>query len=263
MTRTPYREKIIEITKGIVSTLSDYLLIQLYFGVELMGAGYGSRNVYRASERAWEDFFAGEKRSVGRQNLYRLKSKGLITYARGGSNLQITEAGRRRLKAVIPFYDGRRVWDGKLYLVTFDIPENRKYQREVLREYLKKIGCGMFQWSVWLTPYDPREVLRDFVFQSGLEGMVVVSDIGKDGSIGGEEIEYLVARVFKLNELNKRYVDFVARYGGLSGSREKLAFDFLPILKDDPQLPFALLPKDWLGEKAYKIYLNNMRAHTS
>ncbi len=263
MTRTPYREKIIEITKGIVSTLSDYLLIQLYFGVELMGAGYGSRNVYRASDRAWEDFFAGKKRSAVRQNLYQLKSKGLITYTKGGSDPQITEAGRRRLRAVIPFYDEKRVWDGKLYLVTFDIPEDRKYQREVLREYLKKIGCGMFQWSVWLTPYDPRRVLRDFVSRSKLEGMVVVSDIGKDGSIGGEDIKDIIARVFKLNELNKRYVDFVARYEGLSGSREKLAFDFLPILKDDPQLPFALLPKDWLGEKAYKIYLKDMRAHTS
>lgn len=260
MPKTPYREKIARVTKGVVSTLSDYLLLQLYFWVELMGAGYGSPNVYRASERAWGEFFAGKEGRAARQNLYQLKSKGLITYAKGGSNPQITNAGLRKLRAVVPFYDEKRIWDGKLYLVTFDIPEDRKYQREMLREYLKKIGCGMLQWSVWLTLYDPRKVLRDFVVRSGLEGMVIVSDIGKDGSIGGEEVKDLVARVFKLDELSKRYANFVDKYKRMFESGEDLAFDFLSILKDDPQLPFALLPKDWLGEVAYKIYLKNMRA---
>ena len=29
--------------------------------------------------------------------------------------------------------------------------------------------------------------------------------------------------------------------------------EYLAILKDDPQLPFALLEKKWIGQRAYKI----------
>ncbi|MDP1710522.1 MAG: CRISPR-associated endonuclease Cas2 [candidate division WWE3 bacterium] len=259
MPRIPDREKIAAITRGIVSTLSDYLLIQAYFGVELMFAGYGSRNVYRASERAWEQFFASKGKSAKRA-LYCLKSEGLVTYARGGGELAITEVGIKRLRATIPFYDEKRTWDGKLYLITFDIPEEKKQHREVLRKYLKKIGCGMLQLSVWITPHDPRETLRNFITQSGSEGMVVVSDVGRDGSIGDGDIKVLVAKVYKLDELNERYGNFIRQAKAAVSTLEELKFVFLSILKEDSQLPFALLPKDWLGNKAYNIYTNLMRS---
>lgn len=258
MPKVPAREKIIKATKGLVSTLSDYLLIQLYFGAELMVGGHG-RNVHRASEAAWEDFFSGKGQTPERRALYGLKSKGFVDYGRGRSDLRITEAGLKRLQALVPFYDQKRVWDGKLYLITFDIPEQKKSQREILRSYLKKIGCGMLQLSVWITPYDPREVLRDFVFRSGLQGMVLVSDMGKDGSIGGIDIKALVERIFDLEFLNARYRQFVKQYRKPKGPGLTLAANFLSILKEDPQLPFDLLPDGWMGKEAYAIYAKHLR----
>lgn len=260
MSSKSYREKILGVTKGVLSTLSDYLLIQLYFGAEVMTSGYGSHRVYQASERAWEDFFDSKGGSkVVRQNFYKLRSRGLLSPTSDG-NQAITKAGWKRIKAAIPFYDERRAWDGKVYLVTFDIPEERKSQREFLRNYLKKIGCGMLQLSVWVTPYDPRAILRSFVERAGLEGLVLVADVGKDGSIAGESIPGLMQRVFKLGELDSRYRDFVDKHGpGRGKDPQELRFDFLSILGDDPQLPFSLLPKGWLGEKAYTIYQNSLR----
>uniref|UniRef100_A0A832DUL1 CRISPR-associated endonuclease Cas2 n=1 Tax=candidate division WWE3 bacterium TaxID=2053526 RepID=A0A832DUL1_UNCKA len=259
MPKVPDREKIIAATKGLVSTLSDYLLIQLYFGMELMAGGHG-RNVGQAGEAAWEDFFSGKGQTPKRRALYGLKSRGFVDYARGCSDLRVTEAGLKRLRALVPFYDQRRIWNGKLYLITFDIPEQKKSQREILRSYLKKIGCGMLQLSVWITPYDPREVLRDFVSQSGLQGMVLVSDMGKDGSIGGADIKTIVEKVFDLESLNARYGQFVRQYRKTKGPVAALTVDFLSILKDDPQLPFALLPDAWMGAEAYAIYAKHLRS---
>ena len=34
-----------------------------------------------------------------------------------------------------------------------------------------------------------------------------------------------------------------------------MATSYLSILKEDPQLPFPLYPKDFLGEKAFHLYL--------
>ncbi len=258
MSAETYREKVLELTKGVLSTLSDYLLIQLFFGVEMTVGGHG-RNVYQANEAAWKDFFDAKASAKVKQNLSNLKSRGLILYS-AGEDPQITKAGWKRLQSVLPSYDERRVWDGKIYLVTYDIPEEKKRHREVLRKYLKKIGCGMLQLSVWITPYDPRETLRNFITQSGLEGMVVVSDVGRDGSIGGGDIKVLVAKVYKLDELNERYGNFIRQAKDAASTLEELKFGFLSILKEDFQLPFALLPKDWLGNKAYNIYTNLMRS---
>lgn len=260
MPKTPYREKLLEATKGVISFLGDYLLYQAYFGAELMvSSGHSSSSVWRASERATEAFLADKESRAARQALRSLKSRGLVFWEKG-ENPKITEAGLRRLKSILPFYDAKRVWDGKIYLVTFDIPELRKNQREMLRQHLKKLGCGMLQLSVWITPYDPRGALYKFVAEFGLDGMILVSDVGKDGSVGGEEIKDLVARVFKLGELGSRYGEFISNCKKVTaGNVESLSFEFLSILADDPQLPFDLLPKDWAGSRAYEIYTKHLR----
>ena len=54
---------------------------------------------------------------------------------------EITKAGMKRLASVIPSYDEIRLWDKRLHVVTYDIPEKKKNTRDVLRMYLRKIGC--------------------------------------------------------------------------------------------------------------------------
>ena len=64
----------------------------------------------------------------------------------------------------------------------------------------------------------------------------------------------LVNRVYKLDQLNQRYSEFIfwVRKGRLD--KKQIAFKFLSILADDPQLPFDILPYNWLGNKAYKLF---------
>ena len=83
--------------------------------------------------------------------------------------------------------------------------------------------------------------------------------------IGKEKLEDLIRRVYRLDALNARYDEFMERYE--PQNKPKSLFDmsaaYFAILKDDPQLPFALLPKDFLGEKAYHHYQSFMKYDAS
>lgn len=243
-----------EKTGGLVSFLSDYLLLQILTGLEIMTSGYGSRNVYRASERAMEEFL-GIKEDQIKAGISSLKNRGYISFAKPGARPEITNLGRGRLKRILPQYDKNRPWDGKIYVVAYDIPEKTRFKRDQLRSILQRLGCGKMQSSVWITPFNPKEVLKNFVWENRLSGLVIVSEVDKDGAIGGESFPELVYKVYNLSSLEKEYASFIKRHTETKALKDELAFEYLSLLKKDPQLPFELLPKNWLGREANKIYL--------
>lgn len=165
---------------------------------------------------------------------------------------EITEEGKKRLFANIPRYDEKRVWDHKLHIVTYDISEKHRKDRRLLFQFLKTLGCGRLQDSVWMTPYNPVDTVREFVREHGLSGMIIVSDIGRDGSIGDEDIQSLVVRIYRLERINEEYEYWLKRV------RKKKVLDqadiaaYLDILSTDPQVPYSLLPSWWKGDEAYK-----------
>lgn len=164
---------------------------------------------------------------------------------------EITSKGLERLTASLPQYDEKRIWDGRLHLVTYDIPESKKTQREIFRRYLRRIGCGKLQDSVWMTPYNPIDIVRKFIDAHGLVGTVIISDLGKDASIGEEDMVSLLARVYELEELNVRYEAWLKDIQKSKVIDMQSVFAYLAILRDDPQLPFILLPSWWKGDEAF------------
>lgn len=50
-------------------------------------------------------------------------------------------------------------WDGKYHIISFDISEQRRKIRDELRRRLKEIGLIKLQDSVWVYPYDCREIV--------------------------------------------------------------------------------------------------------
>jgi phenylacetic acid degradation operon negative regulatory protein len=257
MKKEELKKAILKISKGIVSTMTDLILVQIFFWLELgLRGGHGPGDVHWAMEEAFSRL---EEKQV-KQTTYRLKKRGLIKYPKGKGILtsKITVAGKKRLARLLPVYDEKRTWDKKIYLVTYDIPEDKRTDRNRLRDYLKKIGCGMLQASVWLTLYNPKEVLQEFIEERKLAGQVLISDLGKDGSIGEESLKELIARVYQLDKINNRYLNFVQDWQAKEGLKDfeksQLNFSFFSILKDDAQLPFELLPEGWVGDRAYQIF---------
>jgi hypothetical protein len=96
------------------------------------------------------------------QKLYYLNEKKLIKKIVKDNQkfYEITEKGKKliaweKIDEVTKRRSGQ--WDGYLRIVMFDIPENKKYTREVVRKKLKKIGFIQEQKSVFIYPFECKE----------------------------------------------------------------------------------------------------------
>lgn len=58
------------------------------------------------------------------------------------------------IKALLDFKKKEKKWNGKWFLVFFDVPETQRNKRDYLRDYLQKIGFYRYQQSVYIFPYE-------------------------------------------------------------------------------------------------------------
>ena len=249
--RLARKRKIETLSWGLAFRMTDLVLLQLFLGLSLVARSRQAGKFLGGSFQKIHNNFDEEKI---KRAFYALKKEGLVEY---GKRLwlepQITQEGKRRLAGFLPQYDPLRAWDKRLYLITYDIPEKERKNRDLLRRFLKKIGCGLLQESLWITPYNPKKVINEFVAEANLQELILISDMGKDGQIGQEDIRELINRVYNLNELNERYREFIHKHTEKKHPNMEVVSGFFSILKDDPQLPFELLPDDWRGEKAWQL----------
>lgn len=244
------KRKIESLSWGLASRMGDLALLTLFLGLSL---SMPSRHTGKFLGKTFQKLHDTLDETTLKTVFYRLKQKGLISYAKNiWQTPQITQSGKNRLRQLLPAYDEKRIWDKRLYLISYDIPNTKKTLRDNLRQILKSLGCGLLQESVWLTPYNPKKILEAFVEKNDLAGQVLLSDLGKDGSIGEEDNRSLVNRVYCLDDLNQRYQEFINLWPAKPPT-PKILSRFFSILKDDPQLPFELLPDDWLGEQAWEL----------
>lgn len=236
----------------------DLALALVFFQFRIIGAHTVAR-VAKAVDQTGDDLKEVNYSKIKRA-LKDLHRKGLINSIKDDfTKAQVTKLGRKRLNSILPQYQTRRPWDKKLYLVTYDIPVASNSKRDALRDYLKTIGCGLLQESVWVTPYNPTDLAKEFALERDLEGTILVSALGREGSVGNMNLEELVDKVYNLSELNKRYENFLTQVRAKSLKGPQVMFAYLSILKDDPQLPFELLPEDWGGDTAYRVLQKNLR----
>ena len=97
-----------------------------------------------------------------KQELKPLKTKGYIKFGQkdGETAITITERGKEKvlkyklseMKLIKP-----KKWDGIWRIVVFDIPEEKKVVREILRRKLKDLEFEVIQKSVFVTPHPCKE----------------------------------------------------------------------------------------------------------
>ena len=61
------------------------------------------------------------------------------------------------LKAIFDLKKRDKKWQGKWYLVMFDVPEIQRNKRVYLRKFLKQIGFYPYQKSVYVFPFECEE----------------------------------------------------------------------------------------------------------
>lgn len=116
--------------------------------------------------REWSSFFADsmafseelvneflkkyKKRKHLKQSLRRLIKRGFIKEEKG--KLIVTKSGFKFFNPAAGKYIDKKEWDGKWYLLSFDIPIKLNVKRDRLRRVLRAYNFYPLQKSVWVGP---------------------------------------------------------------------------------------------------------------
>lgn len=255
------RKQLKQLTFGVTDTLSNVVLYLVYVTLNMPGGGGGPAGVHRAFNEA-DDLIADFNAAQIRKALVNLHQRGLIrTLKKEAALPEITKIGLKRLNNSFPFYDQKRVWDGSLYIITYDIPTKANTKRAIFRDNLIKLKATKLQDSAYLTPYNPREIIRELIDEFKIPGQILVSTLDPHDAFGETDIKGFLWDTYELEEVNDRYAIFISKHSRLQPKalsekkiRLQVAFAYLSILQDDPQLPFDLLPDDYLGDEAYLLF---------
>lgn len=235
-------EILLMIKEGIITFLNLRSLYNLRLG-------YNSTTIYSSVNRLAKDGLI-EKFKREKRIYFRLTEKG-SNYIQ--NHLKSSE------KSVSS-------WDGKWRLVIFDVPEEKGKLRTFLRDYLKILGFGKVQRSVWISPYDFENKVAYFAKKLKISDYIFQLSVNNFRGLNGKEIAQLF---WDTDSLQSKYADFIQKYSTklnhlLEAEAKKsekhsilitrflsnLLWDYRSILAHDPHLSPELLPPDWAGDKA-------------
>lgn len=116
---------------------------------------------------------------------------------------------------------------------------------------MRSLKFAQLHKSVWICPYNFLGDVEKIVNQYDLSSFVLLAVSDR---LGREPSSELVERLWGLREINDDYREYIQKVESKKLSRREAIFKFLTILNRDPQFPQDLLPDDWQGEEAHKIY---------
>jgi len=235
------------------------LLTMLMYGLDVASAPT-LRNLFMGYE-SWLHY-----NRLHPSQLSKLKTGGWIEKSPAGDGttwaLRLTEKGRLlALGGRDPEECWGRSWDGEWRFLMFDIPQGNDRTRRRLYKWLRSNHFGCLQKSVWMSP-DPLDELDDLLHDDGTSSANLVVMDARPRLRGGEKNTDLAALAWKFDEINRRYqayMDF-AKKGIAVKARPAAARTWVSrehalwtrAVGDDPLLPDELLPRGYLGKKAWQ-----------
>ena len=159
-TRFKRRELRRKLLQGLLLTGAIYIAAgSPYFVFRLM------QRLGSLSIRDIKNSFNGREKKQCYNMFSDLKRKGLVKVRYEGNNAHVwlTEKGKEQARQYqidelsIP---DTKEWDGLWRVVLFDIPEEIRIKRDVLRTKLKELQFSMIQRSSWVIPYPCRDEIK-------------------------------------------------------------------------------------------------------
>lgn len=240
---TQLRRKVLYATEGVCGSAVDAALLMVFFSFGLFLRPPIAKTLRQAGKEADEMILDINYREI-KKAMYRAREKGWLK----PNELKLSKEGEDRLKDMLPKNDDAPRWNGKWHIVLFDISEKEREKRNVLREFIKRLGFGKLFESTWISPFPFLGQVDQFIKSHHLKSQVILSVSDRVGTEGSRD---LASRIWKLSEINQDYQNFL---DSKKLPPNKLIFQYLAISRRDPRLPKELLPIDWKGERAFERY---------
>jgi len=208
-----------------------------------------------------------------RKEFSNLKRQGFITYkSRYHKKIPIlTRKGKLQITPSLP-YKKFGHWDLRWRIVIFEIPEKERNFRIIFQRKLEDLGFQKIQKGVYISPHPLLWTINRISTELGIRQYLTLMEADKI-----DKKEWTIEQIWDLEKINQEYQEFISSVSEKKGSRakrevlikkvrkipkgkfwplaaKKLEEEFAKIYKKEPHLPSELLPKTWLGDKAYKVY---------
>lgn len=199
-----------------------------------------------------------------RTSVGRLAQEGWIEAERAGrvSFYRLSEVGRRRFAEATHRIYGKSPaeWSGLWTLVAL-LPGLR-VDRERIRSEMTLLGFGQLQPGLLASPTHAADDTLATLKELGALPDVLVSQARVIGGIADERI---ARSAWNLDELERRYQEFLALFAPLARHAEPagamshqsafvvrtlLIHEYRRVHLRDPLLPVSMLPRDWAGRRA-------------
>jgi phenylacetic acid degradation operon negative regulatory protein len=205
----------------------------------------------------------GVSEHAARSALTRMVNRGLLLRQRHGRAMYfgLTERSERILR------DGEqrlwrtgavnRDWDGVWTLIGFSLPEAWQRQRHELRSQLAWAGFAPLFNGLWIAAGRPGT--DEIVAGLGLDAHVKVFHAS---TVPGTDVDEMIRETWDLDAIAARHLAFLRRWRPAEAEpdRDPLAVklqldsDWLQVVRADPRLPLAHLPRDWPAPEAEGLF---------
>lgn len=202
----------------------------------------------------------------GRQAIARLADQGLLRAERLGRRTRwyltdqavgLLSEGTERIFAFLG--DGQQ-WDGRWLVVIFSVPEDSRHARSRLRKELGFAGFGFPAPGVAVSAHVERQARASEVLDRLGIGSSCLSFTGEAGLLAGDA--ELARRGWDLEQLAGGYQRFIRSFTGRQAPEPADACRAVTELVHawrrfpfvDPELPEDLLPAQWPGHPAKRLF---------
>jgi phenylacetic acid degradation operon negative regulatory protein len=169
------------------------------------------------------------------------------------------------------FNTHRAGMDDRWILAVFTVPERQRHLRHQIRSGLIQMGFGSVAPGVWIGPEHLRAAAQAYMNRHELSQYI---DWFAGDYLGAREARTAVGQWWDLDALETLYSDFIERHQPLrerwagaaataeGEGQEQAAFAaYIPMVTEwrrlpylDPGLPLELLPKNWPGLVAERLF---------
>ncbi len=191
----------------------------------------------------------------------RLAKDGLIAYRRSRGHppmLTVTPKGHTRGSELLwPEHFWNRKWDGRWYVLMYDVPEKNRSYRCALERFFHHERLGCLQKSVWVAARDIRPLFDDLDQAASIRDYATLLEAG---TVLGQSPKQFAAQAWDFEGLAKRHTAYfyanpkrsnqtagtLKPLAALAAARAKL-FAYQNLMQSDTLLPAELLPDDYAG----------------
>ena len=197
-----------------------------------------------------------------RQALMRTAVDGWLSAEKAGRLTQwhVTGAGRRLLtegaERIYSFTSAAENWDQRWLLVAARIPDGDRSTRHAVRTRLSWAGLGWLGPGLWISAHPEREAeVARVLSEAGVAGAHLFTAT-RSGLAGAAD---MVRSAWDLDAIERQYERFIAEFSGAGPGDElarqvELVHAWRRFPAIDPALPRELLPADWRGLEAARLF---------